>query len=140
MGIVAVHFEYEKVFKTSFRHPRNLHGLGYHGVKIRDKKIVFPAKERQPGPVKISTIFDEISEEDEFGELAHRRTTYTNLKRRHFEGKDAEYMAEELPTGANVLQKPKLEIYNTKPCFKISDITEKTFIKQPFLSGGKIQP
>ena len=137
----TVFFFLSLVLKTlHFRHPRNVHGLGYYGMKIKDKKINFPHKERQPGPIKISTIFDKISENDEFGELPHRRTNYTNLKRRHFEGNLAEYMEEELPPGASVLQKPKIEIYNSKPCIKVSDSTQKSFVKQPFLSGGKIQP
>jgi len=116
-----------------YRHPRNARGLGYHGVKLKDKKIIFPARKRpNPGPVKISTIFDEIEESDEFAEFAHRRAPPTALKRRLV----AKSNSVDFPPGANVFHTPR-ELINQKPFFKISEKTD--FVKQPFVFGGIIE-
>ena len=123
-----------------YRHPKNVRGLGYRGVKIRDRKIVFPRRERTDGPVKISTIFDDLREEDELGELPHRRAAQTRLKRRVFDQKTAEILRTEMHPRANFGKEATIEIENAKPNMKINLKPEvDSFIKQPFLFGGVLK-
>jgi len=126
-----------------YRHPKNVRGLGYRGVKIKDKKIVFPRRERTDGPVKISTIFDDLRKEDELGELTHRRAAQTRLKRRLFDQKTADLLRAEVHPRANVGKEPTLEIENAKPNLKINSKLRTSeinaFVKQPFLFGGVLE-
>ena len=123
----------------SYRHPKNVRGLGYHGVKLKDKKIIFPQRKRA-GPIQISTIFDSLTEEDELAELVHRRAPNSMLKRRQYEGSTVDYVKSDFPAGSNVLLKSSLEQTNSKPSLFIPNAKiKKLLIEQPFIHGGVIQ-